>query len=282
MIERAEHLRFARRSARAAPRRARSGGQDLDRDVAAERRVARAVDLAHPPAPSSDRTVYGPKRRPMSDSAGSPAMFARGMLRSPAVSRKFSASGARASRESTSRRSDASPPQPSRNQASRSGASTASAAWNRRSTRPSARASRPSSPLSSRRSQTFASCQSRFTVSGDTFSASAVSWTVSPPKNRSSTTWLFRSSTRSSARSASSSATRLGRAPAAIVTPRPGARGRRRRRASATASRRAGRRECAASGAPRSRRNARGSASGSDEIAQADERLIDEAVACSV
>ena len=43
---------------------------------------------------------------------------------------------------------------------------------------------------SSRVSQVFANFQSRMTVSGDTFSTSAVSSTLKPPKNRSSTTWL--------------------------------------------------------------------------------------------
>lgn len=42
--------------------------------------------------------------------------------------------------------------------------------------------------LSSRRSHAFASFQSRFTVSDDTPSTSAASSTVSPPKNRNSTT----------------------------------------------------------------------------------------------
>lgn len=45
--------------------------------------------------------------------------------------------------------------------------------------------------LSSRRSQALASFQSRFTVSDETPRTSAVSSTVSPPKNRSSTTWPF-------------------------------------------------------------------------------------------
>ena len=55
-------------------------------------------------------------------------------------------------------------------------------------------------PLSSRSSHSLASFQSRFTVSGDTFSASAVSSTLSPPKNRSSTTWARRSERRGEVR----------------------------------------------------------------------------------
>ena len=50
------------------------------------------------------------------------------------------------------------------------------------------------SPRSSRRSHAFASFQSRITVSGETCSASAVSSTLNPPKNRISITRLFRSS----------------------------------------------------------------------------------------
>ena len=50
------------------------------------------------------------------------------------------------------------------------------------------------SPRISRCSHALASRQSRMTVSGDTFSTDAVSSTLNPPKNRSSTTRLFRSS----------------------------------------------------------------------------------------
>jgi hypothetical protein len=42
---------------------------------------------------------------------------------------------------------------------------------------------------------TLASFQSRMTVSGEIFRTSAVSFTLRPPKNRNSTTWLFRGST---------------------------------------------------------------------------------------
>ena len=65
-----------------------------------------------------------------------------------------------------------------------------------------------SRPRISRRSQTFASRQSRITVSGETFNTAAVSSTLSPPKNRISMTRLFRSSNVASAFSASSSATK--------------------------------------------------------------------------
>ena len=46
---------------------------------------------------------------------------------------------------------------------------------------------------SSRSSQFFANFQSLITVSGEIFNTSAVSSTLNPPKNRSSTTWAFRS-----------------------------------------------------------------------------------------
>ena len=55
---------------------------------------------------------------------------------------------------------------------------------------------------------TFASRQSRMTVSAETFSTDAVSSTLNPPKNRSSMTRLLRSSNFASASSASSSATK--------------------------------------------------------------------------
>ena len=61
---------------------------------------------------------------------------------------------------------------------------------------------------SSRSSQFFANFQSLITVSGEIFNTSAVSSTLNPPKNRSSTTWLFRSYCAASARSASSMAIR--------------------------------------------------------------------------
>ena len=64
------------------------------------------------------------------------------------------------------------------------------------------------SGLSSQYSHARARFHSRFTVRGETFSTSAVSSTVSPPKNRSSTIWLFRASTVASAFNASSIATR--------------------------------------------------------------------------
>src|SRR5436309_7971760 len=63
------------------------------------------------------------------------------------------------------------------------------------------------SPFSSRRSHNLARRQSRFTVSADTASASAVSSTLKPPKNRISTTRLLRASIAARASRARSSAT---------------------------------------------------------------------------
>ena len=46
------------------------GGQDLDRDLAAEARVAGAVDLAHAPRAEGARTSYGPSRVPADERHG--------------------------------------------------------------------------------------------------------------------------------------------------------------------------------------------------------------------
>src|SRR5437016_4008758 len=60
---------------------------------------------------------------------------------------------------------------------------------------------------SSRWSQARARLQSRLTVASETFNTSAASSFVNPPKNRNSTTRLWRASSSASALSASSSAT---------------------------------------------------------------------------
>ena len=64
------------------------------------------------------------------------------------------------------------------------------------------------SPSSSRSNQSLASRQSRLTVSGDTWSTSAVSSTLKPPKKRNSIMRLFRTSTAANASKARSRATR--------------------------------------------------------------------------
>src|SRR5262245_16167036 len=71
------------------------------------------------------------------------------------------------------------------------------------------------SALNSRNSHTLALFQSRITVSGEILRTSAVSTTLSPPKNRSSTTWLIRGSISAIALSASSSAIKSGSLPEA-------------------------------------------------------------------
>ena len=64
MIERGEHLRLALEAREAIGIGGERLGQDLDRDVAPELRVARAVDLAHPAGPEADRISYEPRRVP--------------------------------------------------------------------------------------------------------------------------------------------------------------------------------------------------------------------------
>ena len=65
---------------------------------------------------------------------------------------------------------------------------TTAAEEDRGASRDRARVAQTHFTFSSRRSHAFASFQSRLTVSADTRSTSAVSSTVSPPKNRNSTT----------------------------------------------------------------------------------------------
>ena len=69
------------------------------------------------------------------------------------------------------------------------------------------------SALNFRRSQERAMRQSRFTVSGETLSAVAVSSSVKPPKKRISTTCALRASTSDNALNASSIATKLSSCP---------------------------------------------------------------------
>ena len=64
MVQRREHLRFA-----AEPREpigivGERVGQDLDRDVAIQLRVARAIDLAHAARAERETISYGPRRVP--------------------------------------------------------------------------------------------------------------------------------------------------------------------------------------------------------------------------
>ena len=75
VIQRREHLRLAlepREPVRIGRERL---GQHLDRDVAVQPRVARAIDLAHPAGADGDRISYGPRRVPGSSGMGSGVYF---------------------------------------------------------------------------------------------------------------------------------------------------------------------------------------------------------------
>src|SRR5262245_35478924 len=64
MIERCEHLRFALEPGDAIGIGGERIGQDLDRDVASELRVARAIDLAHAARTERGHNLIRPERRP--------------------------------------------------------------------------------------------------------------------------------------------------------------------------------------------------------------------------
>ena len=64
MIERGEHLRLAAETRQAMGIVRHGGQQHIDRDVAIQLRVVRAIDLAMPPAPRADTISYGPRRVP--------------------------------------------------------------------------------------------------------------------------------------------------------------------------------------------------------------------------
>ena len=121
---------------------------------------------------------------------------------------------------------------------------------------------RCSCPSSSRSSQSFASRQSRLTVSGDTWSTSAVSSTLKPPKNRNSMIRLLRTSTFANASSARSSATTSNAGPPPRRALRAASPVVRRPRVSGIPDAGHGRRGRAASAAPRCQESARGPASG--------------------
>ena len=54
MIQRGEHLRFALEARQTVGIAANDVGQDLERDVALQLRVARAIHLAHPAGPKGE------------------------------------------------------------------------------------------------------------------------------------------------------------------------------------------------------------------------------------
>jgi hypothetical protein len=61
MIQRGEHVRLALEARHALGIMAEPVGDDLDRDVAAELRVARAIDLAHAPGANKREDLVGAK-----------------------------------------------------------------------------------------------------------------------------------------------------------------------------------------------------------------------------
>ena len=62
MIERGEHTRFAFEARQPIAITGEGRGQDLDRDVAPEFRIARAIDLAHPSRPNRGEDVVRANR----------------------------------------------------------------------------------------------------------------------------------------------------------------------------------------------------------------------------
>ena len=64
MVQRRQRLRFARESRQAIRIAREEIRQDLDRDVAIELRIARAVDLAHPAGAEAPTISYEPSRAP--------------------------------------------------------------------------------------------------------------------------------------------------------------------------------------------------------------------------
>lgn len=65
MVERGEELRFALEPREALGIQGKGFGEDLDRSVAIQPGVARAIDSPIPPTPISSRTSSAPKRVPM-------------------------------------------------------------------------------------------------------------------------------------------------------------------------------------------------------------------------
>ncbi len=64
MVQRRERLRFALKPGEAIGVLRERVGQNLQRDLASERRVAGAIDLAHAAGPNAETISYGPNRVP--------------------------------------------------------------------------------------------------------------------------------------------------------------------------------------------------------------------------
>ena len=166
MIERREHARFALEARQPIGVGDEGRRQDLDRDVAPQLRVARAIHLAH--AARAEQRQISYDAEPPADERS--AAVASGHQRRDAANRRrreirppsgACASSASTSRVAARRRRRRPPPRTPRARA----ASRSSAASTQRP-RPAASASERSSPrlaFSSRSSQSFASRQSRLT-----------------------------------------------------------------------------------------------------------------------
>ena len=64
MVERGEHLRLAFEAREAIRIEGERCGQHLERDIASEFRIARAIYFAHPAGAEGGRISYGPTRVP--------------------------------------------------------------------------------------------------------------------------------------------------------------------------------------------------------------------------
>ena len=122
MIERGEHAGFALEAGQPIGVRGEQRRQDLDRDVASELRVARAVDLAHPAGAHQlhDRRTGRGDRHVAADGRSRPSTAGR--------SAKLPACSCARSNDSTSARSDRSSPQAASRNAGRAAGLRSSAA----------------------------------------------------------------------------------------------------------------------------------------------------------
>ena len=80
MVERRERLRFALEAREPLRIGGERGRQDLDRDVAIELGIARAIDLAHAAGADGARTSYGPRRMPDRRGMQGRRYFSRALL----------------------------------------------------------------------------------------------------------------------------------------------------------------------------------------------------------
>ena len=199
MIQRREHLRFALEARQAIGIEREQFGQDLQRNVTIQLRVARAVHLAHgagaeqrddlvrPDAmPALESRLEG-ESRPSADSVLAASARPR---RQPAASRSstLTSAASEASSDSTSRRSSSSSPARSGDERLAVGGRPLDGGLEQRLDALPAfvghgRGSRPSSRVS----HAFAVRHSRLAVDGETLSTHAASSIVSPPNARSST-----------------------------------------------------------------------------------------------